>query len=85
MATDWKLAATLAGNEVLRRNPNSLVIVEGMNYANVLSMVKEEPVTLDVPNKLVYSFHLYSWQIPQFDSYEQFESWTNQEFGFVLE
>ena len=48
-------------------------------------MVKEEPVTLDVPNKLVYSFHLYSWQIPQFDSYEQFESWTNQEFGFVLE
>lgn len=59
--TDWKLAATKCGNEVLNVAPDSLVIIEGLNYANKMSMIRNKPITLDYPNKLVYSFHLYSW------------------------
>lgn len=59
--TDWKLAATRAGNEVLKRVPDSLIFVEGLSYANDMSMIKDSPIKLDLPNRLVYSFHLYSW------------------------
>lgn len=61
VATDWKLAATSAGNEVLKRVPESLIFIEGLKYANTMSMIRDSPITLHVPNKLVYSFHLYSW------------------------
>ena len=59
--TDWKLAATNAGNQVLKVAPDSLIFIEGLKYANEMSMIKDSPITLDVSNKLVYSFHLYSW------------------------
>ena len=68
--TDWKLAATQAGNEVLKKNPGQLIIVEGLSYANQMTMIKDSPIKLDVPNKLIYSFHLYSWErMTSFDSY----------------
>ena len=71
--TDWKLAATNAGNEVLKRTPDSLIFIEGLNYANDMSMIKDSPITLDVPNKLVYSFHLYSWQnVTSYRTYDKF-------------
>lgn len=70
-STDWKLAATNAGNEVLRRVPDHLIFIEGLNYANDMQMIRDSPITLEVPNKLVYSFHLYSWQnVTSYDNYE---------------
>lgn len=59
--TDWKLAATTAGNEILAENPNQLIFVEGLNYANDMSPIRDSPISLDVSNRLVYSFHIYSW------------------------
>lgn len=59
--TDWKLAATNCGNEVIKRAPNQLVIIEGLSYANDMSVIKNSPIVLSTPNKLVYSFHMYSW------------------------
>ncbi len=66
-ATDWKAAAERAGNTILSVNPNLLIIVEGIqNYSNNwywwggnLMGVKDHPVNLNVPNRLVYSAHDY--------------------------
>ena len=34
VATDWKLAATKAGNAILQEDPTQLIFIEGLNYAN---------------------------------------------------
>jgi len=61
VATDWKLAATTAANEIHKINPEQLIFVEGLSYANDMSPIKTSPITLDVSNRLIYSFHYYSW------------------------
>lgn len=63
----WATAAERAGNAVLAKNPDWLIFVEGVgqhdgqNYwwgGNLLG-VRDRPVVLDVPGKLVYSPHDY--------------------------
>ena len=61
VSTDWKMAATKAGNAILAEDPTQLIIVEGLNYANDMSPIKTDPIQLDVPNRLIYSFHYYDW------------------------
>ncbi|GAA0998720.1 cellulase family glycosylhydrolase [Subtercola frigoramans] len=67
-ATDWQAAATRAGNAVQTVNPNLLVIVEGVEkqadgsstwWGGGLQGVASKPVTLTVPNHVVYSPHDY--------------------------
>nr|MCH9760645.1 cellulase family glycosylhydrolase [Actinomycetes bacterium] len=66
-ATDWARAAERAGNAVLAVNPDLLIIVEGVetyqgqNYwwGGNLMGVQDRPITLDVPNRVVYSPHDY--------------------------
>jgi endoglucanase len=70
-ATDWRLAAERAGNAIQAVNPNWLIIVEGVEknvqggqqlnhwWGGNLEGVKNYPVRLNVPNKLVYSPHEY--------------------------
>ncbi len=65
--TDWALAATEAGNAVLKIAPGWLIIVDGIQrYRNVytnwggnLAGVLDHPITLSVPHQLVYSAHDY--------------------------
>ncbi len=67
---DWHKYATLAGNSVHRINPNLLIVVEGINaqsrwfvklkFPHLLPIIKR-PVLLNVPNKLVYEIHNYSF------------------------
>ena len=59
--TDWKMAAEKAGNAILKEDPTQLIIIEGLHYANNMSPIKDDPIQLDVPNQLVYSFHYYDW------------------------
>jgi len=71
---DWKMAATLAGNAILKANPGILIVVEGIQvyqgnwywWGGNLMGVKDSKIILDVPNKVVYSTHDYpnsvSWQ-----------------------
>ena len=59
--TDWKMAAEKAGNAILKEDPTQLIIIEGLEYANNMSPIKDDPIQLDVPNQLVYSFHYYDW------------------------
>jgi len=64
-ALDWRLAAEQAGNAILSMNPDLLVIVEGVSEYNGQSTLwggnltgaKEDPVRLDLPDRLVYSVH----------------------------
>jgi endoglucanase len=64
---DWRLAAEKAGNAILSVNPDLLIVVEGIaNYngqstwwgGNLIG-AKDFPITLQVPNRLVYSAHEY--------------------------
>jgi endoglucanase len=69
--TDWRLAAERAGNAVLEVNPNWLIVVEGVQnnvpgqrlpdhwQGGNLEGVKNYPVRLSNPRKLVYSPHEY--------------------------
>jgi aryl-phospho-beta-D-glucosidase BglC (GH1 family) len=65
--TDWALAATDAGNAVLRIAPGWLIIVDGIqrhhgtytNWGGNLAGVLDHPITLAVPHQLVYSAHDY--------------------------
>ncbi|QRM33457.1 cellulase family glycosylhydrolase (plasmid) [Microvirga sp. VF16] len=66
-ATDWAAAAERAGNAVLAANPHWLIFVEGIEAYNNQSYwwggnlmgVKDRPIELDVPGRLVYSAHDY--------------------------
>ena len=66
-ATDWRMAAELAGNAILAVNPNLLIIVEGIQtydgqsdwWGGNLMGAGEYPVVLNVANRVVYSPHDY--------------------------
>jgi endoglucanase len=98
VATDWKLAAENCGNAVLEANQQLLIIVEGLDYANVLlpeeatgstlcetCHVQKHPVKLAVPDRLVYSGHVYSWdgQFPTNNGFEAFEEAVMKYQGYV--
>ncbi|CAN5232938.1 hypothetical protein BH09ACT6_BH09ACT6_12540 [soil metagenome] len=68
VATDWRAAATRAGNAVQGVNPKLLIVVEGVEkqpdgsstwWGGGLSGVAAKPVTLTVANHVVYSPHDY--------------------------
>ena len=59
---DWKRAATLAAEAILAVNPNHLIIVESPNSGLNMVPVKPFPMKLSVPNRLIYSVHLYGFQ-----------------------
>ncbi len=67
MTVDWAAAATRAGNAVLNINPNLLIVVQGIQNYNGdyywnggnLEGVASAPITLTVPNQVVYAAHDY--------------------------
>ena len=64
---DWHLAASRAGNAVLRVNPSLLIFVEGTDqygsegdfWGGNLAGVRTSPVRLALPGHVVYSPHVY--------------------------
>ena len=60
----WKTWARVAENAAARLHhmqPDWLIIVEGLSSANDISGARTRPIELTVPNKLVYSVHVYGW------------------------
>ena len=68
--TDWALAAERMGNALLTVNPKLLVFVEGIErtkdhptrtswWGGSLDQVSRRPIKLKIPNRLVYSPHVY--------------------------
>jgi endoglucanase len=57
---DWASAAERGGNAILEINPSLLIMVEGPDWASWLG-ASYRPIVLDVPERLVYSVHKYSF------------------------
>ncbi|ROW01637.1 hypothetical protein VSDG_02018 [Cytospora chrysosperma] len=57
----WAAAAESAGNRLLGLNPDWLVIVGGTESGNDLRGALERPVVLNIPDRVVYSAHVYAW------------------------
>jgi endoglucanase len=85
--TDWHLAATKCGNLLLVINPNALIIVGGTDYQEHLKYVKDFPVVLTVPNRLVYAAHDYSWwhKPEDYKTPEALEKAVYNRWGYILE
>jgi hypothetical protein len=56
------MAAEKVGNKILEIDPTQLIIVEGLNFATDMSGIRNDPVKLNVDNRVVYSYHYYSWE-----------------------
>jgi len=79
---DWASAAERAGNAILRINPQLLVMVEGPDWAGWVG-ASFRPITLEQPERLVYSVHKYS-----FDYTGDCTAWTtsmDSAAGYLLQ
>jgi len=56
--TDWAAAAERAGRAVLSKDPEALIVVEGLCFAKELRPLHKHPLQLP-REKLVYSVHMY--------------------------
>jgi endoglucanase len=88
----WATAAELAGNRLLAMNPNLLIVVEGLGSGNFLTEASSRPVRLFVPNRVVYSAHVYGWsgwgsREGQYAkrSYASFVRSMRENWGYLLE
>lgn len=61
--TDWKRAAKICADKVQALAPHWLIFVAGLDWQLDLTGVKDSPLHLKIPNKLVYTGHFYhfSW------------------------
>ena len=93
-AADWHDAATRAGNRVLAKNPNLLVIVEGLDSADNLTAVRDLPIVLERPNRVVYQSHQYGFFPTPPGDFEnpygdmtaaELEQASNDKWGYILE
>lgn len=57
----WATAAERASARLHVLQPNWLMVVEGIASSNFLSLARTRPVKLTIPNRLVYSSHVYGW------------------------
>jgi aryl-phospho-beta-D-glucosidase BglC (GH1 family) len=57
----WATAAERAGNRLLGICDDWLIIVGGTSSSNDLSGVRDRPIVLHVPDRVVYEAHVYSW------------------------
>lgn len=92
--TDWNKAAERIGNAILAANSDWLIIVEGVGnnswWGGNLEGVAENPVVLNIPNKIVYSVHEYgqdvsnqTWLLdPAFP--DNLRSVWNKNFGYIV-
>lgn len=81
---DWHAAATRAGNAILHRNPDLLIIVAGLHFNTDLSAVRSAPVRLDVHNRVVYAAHCYSWSLtPAPADFAQMKTAFDSLWGYI--
>lgn len=59
--SSWAKAAEKASEALLEMQPNWLMFVEGISSANDCSGARDRPIKLSVPDRVVYSAHVYSW------------------------
>jgi len=79
---DWTAVAERVGNAILAINPDLLVMVEGPHWASWLGAGYRH-LSLDVPQKLVYSAHNYKMS-QTFTDCPTLKTDLESRFGFVV-
>ncbi len=82
--TNWPAAAERAAEAVLGADPDLLVFVQGLHYGADLSGVRELPLVLALPDRLVYEIHDYAWFRPGFASSAEWREWIDHSWGFLV-
>ncbi len=94
-ATDWAAAATRIGNAVQRIAPDWLIVVEGTAdyqgdsywWGGNLQGVREHPIALGNPSKLVYSIHDYPPSVfdqPWFHDGRSLQQVWDKNWGYIV-
>jgi endoglucanase len=92
--SDWHAAATRTGNRVLAQNPNLLIVIEGLDSADNLTGVRDLPVVLERPNRVVYQSHQYEFFPSPPGDYQnpygsmsaaELEQASHDKWGYILE
>ncbi len=81
---DWHAAAERGGDAVLSVNPNLLVMVEGLAYSTDFTAFGKLPLTLRIPNRVVYSPHAYAPADQAFTSYDELQQTYDARVGYLL-
>lgn len=81
---NWKRAAGTCAEELLKLNPNLLVMVEGLNYSTDFGGVYTDPLQLSVAGRLVYAPHDYAWFHTGITSYADLKTALGNQWGFLL-
>lgn len=88
----WARAAELAGDRLLRMNPNWIIFVGGIGSENFLDGARKRPVNLIIPNKVVYEVHVYKWSgwgswqgAYGKRNYESFAKSMEENWGYLLQ
>ena len=86
--SDWKMMAEKVGNAILDVNPNHLIIVESVQSGAEFNTIKNDPLVLKVPNRLIYSAHYYDnfWServSPWHRDYASFKQAMDRHVGFM--
>jgi endoglucanase len=82
-AVNWHAAAELSGDAVQSAAPHMLIFVEGVHSATNLSRVASLPVTLGVPNHVVYEAHDYAHEQNGVVSYDTFVAQIQPRWGYL--
>lgn len=81
--TDFRWLYQQAGDAILAINPNALIICEGTSNGGDLTGVAAHPVTLTVPNRVVYSIHDYPQGWPASESQTDYINAQHNSAGYV--
>jgi endoglucanase len=83
-SADFLAMYTATGDAIQLIDPDVLIICEGLSYAGDLTQAAEHPVTLNLPDKVVYSMHDYPWFHPANQAQAAYLSQMNTAGGYLL-
>lgn len=88
----WADAAERAGDRLGRLKKDWVVVVGGMGSGNDLRGVRDRPVVLNLPGKVIYEAHVYAWSgwgslggSYSKRGYESFRESMRDNWGWLLE
>ncbi|MCJ1408300.1 hypothetical protein MMC19_002375 [Ptychographa xylographoides] len=88
--SSWAPAAEKASEKLLAIQPNWLMVIEGTASANDLSGARDRPIKLSIPERVVYSSHVYAWSgwgnMSRFSKrpYPSFAEEMDNNWGYLL-
>ncbi len=102
--TSWAGAAERIGNVILRDFPEKLIFVagveqrssknplrnEGAFWGGVIDSVRERPIRLNLPERVVYTLHVYGWSVWQQEYFKtpdfpgNMEAIWDAHFGYIV-